>query len=81
MNSSNRICGNIRRKLFPVPDLTKQGFLLSSQLENKTRHDWTKSKLWGKYTEDLEYPLSNKEEDTTEHVLNCEKMPEHQVII
>ena len=26
-----------------------------------------------KYAKDLEWPLCNKEEDTTEHVLNCEK--------
>ena len=32
-----------------------------------------------KYGENLECPLCDVKEDTTEHVLNCSKMPAHQL--
>ena len=31
-----------------------------------------------KYNNDIMCPLCKKEEDTTEHVLTCEEMPEHK---
>ena len=38
-----------------------------------------KRNYWNKYGENLNCPLCDVKEDTTEHVLSCSKLPPHQL--